>query len=63
MAVICADNDANGIGQRAANAAAERFLVEGRRVRVALPPVPGVDFNDLLRGSASARVGENSHAA
>ena len=60
--MICADNDANGTGQRAANAAAERFLVEGR-VRIALPPVPGVDFNDLLRGSASAFVDENLHVA
>ena len=31
MIMICADNDANGVGQRAANAAAERFLAEGRR--------------------------------
>jgi putative DNA primase/helicase len=31
MVVICADNDANGVGQRAANAAAERFLAEGQR--------------------------------
>jgi putative DNA primase/helicase len=63
MVVICADNDANGIGQRAANAAAERFLAEGRRVRMALPPTLGLDFNDLLRGTISARVGENSHVA
>ena len=26
MVLICADNDANGVGQRAANVAAERFL-------------------------------------
>jgi putative DNA primase/helicase len=63
IVVICADNDANGIGQRAANAAAERFLAEGRRVRMALPPTLGLDFNDLLRGTISARVGENSHVA
>jgi putative DNA primase/helicase len=63
MVVICADNDANGVGQRAANAAAERFLAEGRRVRIALPPLSGLDFNDLLRGSASTRVEENSHVA
>jgi putative DNA primase/helicase len=63
MVLICADNDPNGTGQRAANAAAERFLAEGRRVRIALPPVSGVDFNDLLRGSTSARVDENSHVA
>lgn len=48
MVLICADNDANGVGQRNANAAAERFLAEGRRVRVALPPRSGIDFNDLF---------------
>jgi putative DNA primase/helicase len=63
MVVICADNDANGVGQRAANAAAERFLAEGRRVRIALPPMAGLDFNDLLRGSASVRIDENRHVA
>jgi putative DNA primase/helicase len=63
MVLICADNDANGVGQRAANAAAERFLAEGRRVRIALPPTPGLDFNDLLRGSASAHFDENRHVA
>jgi putative DNA primase/helicase len=63
MVVICADNDANGVGQRAANAAAERFLAEGRRVRIALPPTSWLDFNDLLRGSASVRIDENRHVA
>ena len=63
MVVICADNDANGVGQRAANAAAERFLVEGRRVRIALPPTSGRDFNDVLRGSASIRIDEKRHVA
>jgi phage/plasmid primase-like uncharacterized protein len=63
MVVICADNDANGVGQRAANAAAERFIAGGRRVRIALPPRSGLDFNDLLHGSASARMNENRHVA
>jgi putative DNA primase/helicase len=63
MVLICADNDANGVGQRAANAAAERFLAEGRRVRIALPPRSGTDFNDLLRGSDFTRVDENRHVA
>jgi putative DNA primase/helicase len=63
MVLICADNDANGVGQRDANAAAERFLAEGRRVRIALPPTPGLDFNDLLRGSASVRIDESRHVA
>jgi len=47
--LICADNDHNGVGQRAAGEAAERFLREGRRVRIATPPIPGTDFNDVLR--------------
>jgi putative DNA primase/helicase len=63
MLLICADNDGNGVGQRAANAAAERFLAEGRRVRIALPPISGLDFNDLLRGSASAHIDEKRHVA
>jgi putative DNA primase/helicase len=63
MVVVCADSDANGVGQRAANAAAERFLAEGRRVRIALPPRSGLDFNDLLRGSTSIRIDENRHVA
>src|ERR1700730_5464878 len=63
MVVICADNDANGVGQRAANAAAERFLAEGRRVRIPLPPRSGLDFNDLLRGSASIHIEEKRHVA
>ena len=63
MVVICADNDANGVGQRGANAAAERFLAEGRRVRIALPPRSGRDFNDLLRGNASIRIDEKRHVA
>jgi putative DNA primase/helicase len=55
--------NADGVGQRAANAAAERFLAEGRRVRIAFPPTSGLDFNDLLRGSASIRIDENRHVA
>jgi hypothetical protein len=45
---IAADNDRNGAGQRAARCAAERWLAEGRRVRIALPPAPGSDWNDVL---------------
>ena len=46
--VILADNDVNGRGERAARAAGERWLTEGRRVRIAMPPEPGTDFNDVL---------------
>lgn len=47
--LICADNDANGVGQRAAETAAMRWYGEGRIVRIATPPQTGKDFNDLLR--------------
>lgn len=46
--ILCADNDANGTGPRAAREAAERFLSEGRTARVMMPPDVGTDFNDLL---------------
>jgi phage/plasmid primase-like uncharacterized protein len=45
--LIFGDNDASGTGQKAALAAAERWALEGRQVRLVLPPV-GIDFNDLL---------------
>lgn len=45
--IIAADADTAGID--AAKAAEERWVAEGRRVRVALPPI-GMDFADLLNG-------------
>ena len=64
MVLICADNDANGTGQRAARDTAERFLQEGRRVRIAIPPVPGSDFNDVLNPTAPAHIeGKARHVA
>ena len=60
--VILADHDANGAGERAAQAAAARWLAEGRRVRIAMPPEPGSDFNDVLMGRAYARITEPNHA-
>jgi len=50
--IIAADNDETGVGQAAARDAAARWVAEGRRVRVALPPTAGTDFNDLIRGAA-----------
>jgi putative DNA primase/helicase len=47
VVVIAADADKAGAG--AAEAAAERWRAEGRRVRVARPDKPGMDFNDILR--------------
>jgi putative DNA primase/helicase len=46
--IIAADNDVSGQGQYAAEVAAERWSLEGRNVRIALPLIPGTDFNDLL---------------
>jgi putative DNA primase/helicase len=61
--IICADHDANGTGPRAARDAAARWLAEGRRVRIAVPPKCGTDFNDILTGRASAKSGEARHVA
>jgi hypothetical protein len=61
--VICADNDASGTGERAAHDAAARWLAEGRRVRVALPPEPGTDFNDVLTGRAATKGNEAGNVA
>lgn len=50
--IIGADNDFNGAGERAARSAAERWIAEGRSVRIALPlrqtGQPKVDFNDVI---------------
>jgi putative DNA primase/helicase len=46
--IIGADNDTSGQGLKAAEIAAERWSLEGRRVRIALPPTSGTDFNDVL---------------
>jgi putative DNA primase/helicase len=61
--IILADHDVNGAGERAARTAAQRWLVEGRRVRLALPPEPGTDFADVLAGRAHARIVEVRDAA
>jgi putative DNA primase/helicase len=45
--IILADNDTNGVGQRSARIAGQRWVREGRKVRIALPPAKG-DFNDML---------------
>jgi len=60
--IILADHDANGAGERAARSAAVRWAAEGRRVRIALPPEPETDFNDVLVGRAPA-VGDASDVA
>jgi putative DNA primase/helicase len=61
--VILADHDRNGAGERAARVAAQHWLAEGRRVRIAMPPQPGTDFADVLAGRALARIAEVRDAA
>jgi phage/plasmid primase-like uncharacterized protein len=61
--VICADHDASGIGQRAAQDAAQRWLAEGRRVRIATPPEPDTDMADVLLGRDYAQNNEAAHVA
>jgi hypothetical protein len=48
--VILVDRDKTGTGERAARAAASRWIPEGRKVRLAYPPT-GKDFNDALMGN------------
>jgi putative DNA primase/helicase len=61
--VICADHDPSRTGERAAHDAAARWLAEGRAVRIAMPPEPGADFNDILNGGAGAEKNEHRHVA
>ena len=61
--VILADNDKNGAGKRAAHAAAERWLAEGRHVRIAMPPEPGRELNDVLLGRARVGIKEGHRVA
>jgi putative DNA primase/helicase len=61
--VICADHDANGVGERATRDAAGRWLSSGRRVRIAVPPEPGTDFNDTLTGYTTTEINEARHVA
>jgi hypothetical protein len=61
--LIAADNDSNGVGEKAAYDAAERWLAEGRQVRIAMPSEPDTDFNDVLIAKFSTCRGETNHAA
>jgi putative DNA primase/helicase len=61
--VILADHDESGAGERAACVAADRWLAEGRRVRIAIPPKPGIDFADVLLGRSYALITEGRNVA
>ena len=56
--MILVDHDASGAGERAAHTAAARWLAEGRRVRIALPPEPDTDFADVLAGRVYVQIVE-----
>jgi DNA primase len=45
--IVAADGDEGG--EEAAQAAARRFIAEGRKVKIARPP-QGLDFNNVLLG-------------
>lgn len=60
---ILADHDISGAGERVARIAAARWLAEGRRVRIAMPPEPGSDFNDIFVGRACALIAEVNDVA
>jgi putative DNA primase/helicase len=47
--MLAADNDRNGTGEQAARIAAHKFICQGRRAWIALPPEDGTDWNDVLR--------------
>lgn len=61
--IIAADHDPNGVGAAAADKAARRWLQEGRRVRIAMPPEVGSDFSDVLLGRSHACMTEARDAA
>jgi putative DNA primase/helicase len=61
--IICSDNDASEVGQGAAWDAAQRWLAQGRRVKISTPPQTGQDFNDLLQREVAEDSGEVPHAA
>ena len=48
---ILVDHDANGVGQKAADACERRWLDAGREVTRLTPKTIGLDFNDIVRGA------------
>jgi len=61
--VILADHDVSGAGELAARTAGVRWVAEGRRVQLAMPPERGSDFNDVLLRRAYAGVTETHDVA
>ncbi len=54
--ILAADHDDAGL--RAANTAAEKWTRQGRTVRIAVPPQPRTDFNDIASEEAAAVIEE-----
>jgi phage/plasmid primase-like uncharacterized protein len=54
--ILAADHDDAGL--RATNTAAEKWTRQGRAVRIAVPPEPGTDFNDMATEEATAIIEE-----
>ena len=50
--LIAVDRDANGAGEAAARDGGRRWILEGREVRLAMPPGLG-DFNDIVQRGTS----------
>ncbi len=50
---LWADNDLSGVGQKAAEKAAERFMKEGREVYILIPPMEDSDWLDVLNRSCA----------
>jgi hypothetical protein len=48
---ILVDHDANGVGQKAADACERRWLEAGREVTQLTPKTLDLDFNDIVRGA------------
>ena len=61
--IILVDHDRSGAGERAANTAAARWLSEGRRVWIAIPPEPDSDFNDVLLRRGYAPISDGCDVA
>jgi hypothetical protein len=49
VAEVIVAADADLVGRREAERAAQRWQAEGRRVRIATPDAVGLDFNDLMQ--------------
>lgn len=48
---LWSDNDASGVGQKAAEKAANRLIGEGRKVYLLTPPIENSDWLDILNNS------------